>query len=349
MRILSRKKISTKELKIITKQLSSMLKSGCDIISCMDTIISSSSPIVVKAFCMTKIYIQRGRSMAESFAMSNYFSRFYISMVQAGELSGRLDYVFYRMSAYYDRQNKLKRKIIGACLYPIVLFLVSIFVVVFMLVFVVPNFEQAFSSYDGIDIDSIFIFKLSKAFREYYYMFFLGIIVFILYMYRAIRESKSIMNYMDNLRYSIPGVKKINQLYICDQYARVLSILIASGVNINDSMDISSKTINSNYLDYKLRLASLYVEAGNSVSKSLAKTGIFPDIFISMLLAGEESGDFDESLNSIAEYYEGELDIELENMTKLVEPVMLLLMGFTIGGLLVSILTPMFDMISSIS
>ena len=156
MRILSRKKINSKELKVISSQLSSMLGSGCDIITCLEILITSSSRTVEEGVKRTLRSIKNGKTLAESFALSTYFTNFFVNMVRAGEISGKIDYVFNRMSFYYERQTKLKSKIIGACLYPIILLVVSIFSFVFMLVYVVPNFEQAFESYDGINMESIF-------------------------------------------------------------------------------------------------------------------------------------------------------------------------------------------------
>lgn len=349
MRILSRKKISSKDLKVVSRQLSSMLKSGCDIITCLEIIIAAAPKNVSEAFRRTLRSVQRGKSLAESFAFSTYFNKFFISMVQAGEVSGKIHYVFYRMASYYDRQSKLKAKILGACIYPLILLLVSAVAFVFMLVFVVPNFERAFESYDGVDIEGIFIFRLSHFLRDHYLFLLVVLLGLMLYIVRSIKKSKSFKSYIDEALFKIPKIRKVNQMYVCDRFSRSLSILISSGVNIEESMDIAARTLNSSYVDYKLKLARSYIESGSSISKSLAKTGIFPDVFISMMLAGEESGSFDESLAAISDYYESELDIELENLSKLIEPVMLLVMGIMIGSVLISILSPMFEILSSIS
>ena len=349
MRILSRKKINSKELKVISSQLSSMLGSGCDIITCLEILITSSSRTVEEGVKRTLRSIKNGKTLAESFALSTYFTNFFVNMVRAGEISGKIDYVFNRMSFYYERQTKLKSKIIGACLYPIILLVVSIFSFVFMLVYVVPNFEQAFESYDGINMESISIFKLSRFIREYYLLLLILLTIGIIYLIKSISSSGEIKNYIDRLLFKLPRISKINQIYICDQFSRALSILIASGVNIEDSIDIATNTLESKYFHTKMNLAKSYIELGSPVSKALAKTGIFPQVFISMMLAGEESGSFDSSLVSISKYYEQELDRELENATRLIEPIMLVVMGIMIGSVLISILRPMFEMISSIS
>lgn len=345
MRILSRKKINSKELKVISSQLSSMLGSGCDIITCLEILITSSSRTVEEGVKRTLRSIKNGKTLAESFALSTYFTNFFVNMVRAGEISGKIDYVFNRMSFYYERQTKLRSKIIGACLYPIILLVVSIFTFVFMLVYVVPNFEQAFESYDGINMESIFIFKLSRFIREYYLLLLILLTIGIIYLIKSISGSGEIKNYIDRLLFKLPRISKINQIYICDQFSRALSILIASGVNIEDA----TNTLESKYFHTKMNLAKSYIELGSPVSKALAKTGIFPQVFISMMLAGEESGSFDSSLVSISKYYEQELDRELENATRLIEPIMLVVMGIMIGSVLISILRPMFEMISSIS
>lgn len=166
MKILSQKKIKDKELKLICQQIASMEKSGCDLMTIFDTIIKTSSKKVSGVMIMVKRNIERGRTMTEAFYLTNAFSVFFISMIRAGEVSGNIDFVFEKMSAYYDREHRLKNKLLAAAIYPMILVFVTLLSLIFMLVFVVPNFEAAFAvDMDQLPVATRSLFGLSRFLR----------------------------------------------------------------------------------------------------------------------------------------------------------------------------------------
>lgn len=166
MKILLQKKIRDKELKLICQQIASMEKSGCDLMTIFDTIINTSSKKVSGVMAMVKRNIERGRTMTEAFYLTNAFSVFFISMIRAGEVSGNIDFVFEKMTAYYDREYRLKNKLLTAAIYPMILVFVTLLSLVFMLVFVVPNFESAFAvDMDQLPVATRSLFGLSRFLR----------------------------------------------------------------------------------------------------------------------------------------------------------------------------------------
>lgn len=163
-----------------------------------------------------------------------------------------------------------------------------------------------------------------------------------------VKNSREIRAWYDKKKFEIPKVGTINRMVVSDNFSRAMAILLGSGIHIGESIDITTRLLDNSYIERKMKMVGDHIKKGKSVTRSLELSGIFPQVFISMLMSGEESGNFDRSLEMASSYYEKELDLELENLVKIVEPALILLMGLIIGGCLYAILSPMFDMISSL-
>lgn len=349
MRILSTKKISEKELSVLCRQMKIMYNSGCDIINILEIIARSSSENLGRALIRTKKGIESGKNITDSFKYSNSFSKFFIYMINAGEVSGRIDYVLEQLSNYYDKENKLKRKLMGAMVYPIVLLIVMLFTFLFMLLFVIPNFEMAFD-FDGMSLPIVtrFIFWLSKFLRGNLMFIFVSTIAAVFMLYRFVSDSDYFKVVFDRKKFEIPKMGELFKLIISDKLSRVLFILMSSGVYIGESLDLAVQILNDSYVEKRLISAKIRIEQGNGISESLRFTGLFPDMFISMILSGEESGNFEESLRLVSEYYSNELDLRLEYYVKMIEPLMIVIVGIMVGTMVIAILSPMFELISTI-
>lgn len=349
MKILLQKKIKDKELKLICQQIASMEKSGCDLMTIFDTIIKTSSKKVSGVMIMVKRNIQRGRTMTEAFYLTNAFSVFFISMIRAGEVSGNIDFVFEKMSAYYDREHRLKNKLLAAAIYPMILVFVTLLSLIFMLVFVVPNFEAAFAvDMDQLPVATRSLFGLSRFLRTNLLILLVFSTLLLVSLVQMVKNSREIKAWYDEKKFEIPKLGGLHRMIVSDSFSRAMAILLGSGVHIGESIDITTRLLDNSHIEKKMKLVGERIKKGNSVTRSLELSGIFPQVFISMLMSGEESGNFDRSLEMASSYYERELDQELENLIKIVEPALILLMGLIIGGCLYAILSPMFDMISSL-
>mgnify|MGYP000998315914 CR=1 FL=1 len=346
MKILLQKKIRDKELKIICQQIASMEKSGCDLMTIFDTIIKTSSKKVSGVMIMVKRNIERGRTMTEAFYLTNAFSVFFISMIRAGEVSGNIDFVFEKMTAYYDR---LKNKLLAAAIYPMILVFVTLLSLIFMLVFVVPNFEAAFAvDMDQLPVATRSLFGLSRFLRTNLLILLVFSTLLLVSLVQMVKNSREIKAWYDEKKFEIPKLGGLHRMIVSDSFSRAMAILLGSGVHIGESIDITTRLLDNSHIEKKMKLVGERIKKGNSVTRSLELSGIFPQVFISMLMSREESGNFDKSLEMASSYYERELDQELENLIKIVEPALILLMGLIIGGCLYAILSPMFDMISSL-
>lgn len=349
MKIRLNEKITNKDLKIICHQIASMYSSGVDILTILDLVSKNPKKIISTSFRLIKKYIESGESITKSFAVANTFSKFFIGMIYTGEVSGNLEFVFARLSNYYDREYKLRSRILSSIIYPVILLIVSVVSILFILVFVIPNFEAAFDleSFRG-SFGAEFLFKISRFLRENYVFILAFILLFLVMTVRFIKNEDRIRLWMCRKKYKIPILRKIFNLVILDKFSRSLSILVESGVNISEALSISISTLDDRYIEGRLKQVINYIESGNSITNSFAKTGVFPEIYISMISSGEQGGRFDESLKMIAVFYQEEVDIEIEKLMKLFEPIMIVIMGLFIGGIVISIMSPIFDMISSV-
>ena len=346
---LTNQKIKSKELKVLCKQMSILLKSGCEITRILNILQEESSKKLKKALEQVSMNIQNGNSITDSFEKTNLFSNFFINMLHAGERSGSIDSIMDDLATYYDSEEILKSKIISISIYPIILIIMSIISGFFILIFIIPNFEMIFLA-NGIEPPLLtkVLISLSKFIRDkYIYILFVSSI-YILLMYYLSKHNSNIKYINDSLKIKIPFTKNIMILLITTRFCRALNILIESGIQIIDAIDISSKVIDNEIVYKKLSISREYISRGNSISYSISKSEIFSNTFISMIKIGEESGRLDDTLKVTTDFYSEELSIKIDKIMKLAEPVITVIIGLVIGLFIIAMIMPMFDAINSI-
>ena len=215
---------------------------------------------------------------------------------------------------------------------------------VFMMFFIIPNFQKIFES-NGINspLMTTIIINISKFIRENHLVINILLIIFMVLLVYILKTSKKLKLNISELKFKIPIIKNINTLIITTRFSRIFGVLMQSGVQVIDSISISSKIIDNNYIFNKLAISNQYIRQGNKLSKSLDKPQVFPDLFISMISVGEESGKLDETLSMITTFYENDLDNKINQIMKLVEPIIIVIMGLFIGIFALSMVFPMFD------
>lgn len=349
MEIRRKGKLKPKEIKIISMQMCGMLRSGCDIITVLDTIIYSSTDKISETMLKIRDEIEFGKSITESFSRTNMFPKFFTNVLYAGDSSGNTDIVFEKLAQYYDREEKVKAKIMSASIYPAILFLVSTIAINFIFIFVIGNFKKAFDIGEtNIPNSTKVIFFISDFIRKYIVYIYVLIFLSIIYTVKTVRESDRARLWIDKKKMSMPILRGVISLKLSEKFSRVLLIMISSGINITDSMEAATNVIGNRYAEMKLEKSMELIEEGNQIADSLEQSGIFPKVFISMLKSGEESGNFDKSLEEISTYFNQELDIKVEKILKTMEPLMIAVMGLIIGITMISLIYPMINMISGI-
>lgn len=342
-------KVKYNELKIICKQMSILLESGCEITKLLSILTHESNEKISNIISKIQNHIQLGNSITQSFLSTNLFSNFFVNMISAGEVSGNLDIVLDNLANYYEKESALKSKIYNILIYPIILIITSIFVGLFTIIFLIPNFQMIFEN-NGINPPLLtrIMIDISIFIRNNFIYFVLGILFLTLYVFYFVKNSKKLKNKINTIIFQIPYISEITKIVIAARYSRALYILINSGVQIVDALQISSKVIDNEFANERLEIGIEYIKRGNSIGESLSLSNIFPNMFISMIKIGEESGKLDKSLSTINKYYENELDKKTQQFMSYIQPAIILILGIIVGTMLISIVTPMFDMVNAI-
>ena len=346
---LKSRKINTKELRVLCNEMSILLESGCEITKLFEMLKDNSSNNLSKVLNEVLNNIKKGNSISDSFKYTNKFNNFFISMVKSGEISGNLDEVMMKISEYYEKEYKLKSKMINIMIYPIILIISSICVVLFMLISIVPNYQNIFMS-NGTSppfVTSLMI-NTSIFIRKNYLIIILFTILLLFLLIYKLKTSQTIQNLIKKIQYKIPIINNIIKLSITIKFSRTFYILNKSGVDIRNAMDISYKIIDNYILNNQIIECKESINRGNSISKSLDSVNIFPSLFLTMIAIGEESGRLDESLSSINKFYEQELENKTEQGMKIFEQVITIVIAVIIGFMVFAMFSPMFDSISYI-
>ncbi|MBQ3421625.1 MAG: type II secretion system F family protein [Romboutsia sp.] len=347
--IFQRNKVGYKDLRILCNEMSILLESGCEIAKLFEMLKDNSSKDMVKILNKVFKNIQKGNSISDSFKYTNKFSIFFVSMIKAGEISGNLDEVMIKMYEYYEKEYKLKSKMISIMIYPIILIIASICVILFMLIAIVPNYESIFIT-NGTKppfITSILI-NTSIFLRKNYILITLFIILSMYLLVYKLKTSQNIQILIEKIQLKIPIINNIIRLAITTKFSRAFYILNKSGVDIRQTIDISFQIIENHTLNKQIINCKESISRGNSISKSLRLVDIFPNLFLTMITIGEENGRLDESLSSINKFYEQELESKIEQGMKIFEQAITIVISMTIGFMVFAMFSPMFDAISSI-
>ncbi|MDR0880349.1 MAG: type II secretion system F family protein [Clostridioides sp.] len=342
------KKIPAKELRVMCKQIGILLESGCEIIKILTLASDDSGKGLKEALEQVKDEIRSGRNITTAFKNTSAFSNFFVYMISAAEISGSLDSVMDSLSKYYDKEYKLKSKIITIMIYPIILVALSFLSMLFILIFIVPNFQILFESNDiNPPFTARVLIFLSKFLRENTVLCAFTMVVLIGVVYFIFGRCKPMIKLIKRRIFDVPAIGYLEKLIVVTKFTSSLKILFASGVPIIEAINISSSVVDNWYVEECISTSVDWIKRGNSISTSLERSDIFPKMFISMIKAGEESGRLDESLEVVDKFYQNELDIKIGQAIKLIEPMVIVVLGVGIGFCIISVVTPILDVISN--
>ncbi|HSQ33780.1 MAG TPA: type II secretion system F family protein, partial [Peptostreptococcaceae bacterium] len=335
-------------LHIFCKQLSILLSSGCTLSKSLHIIQNQVNNKLKCIISSIQKELQQGNSLSQSMQKQNLFSNFLVNMIVAGESSGNLDHIMDKLSIYYEKENKLKSKIGASLVYPSILSLVSLNVTLFLIVYVIPNFINIFNQ-NNIQppFTTKILLQMSYIIKERWYIIWILPMIIILLLSIYINRNPRCKYFIDNLKLKIPYINKLVNLITTCKFSRSFYILISSGVQVVDAIDISSKIIENKVIQDRIYKSKENIKLGNSLYQSLSLCNIFPNMFISMINIGEESGKLDDILSSISDFYEIELESKLNKIVSLIEPIIILTMGLVIGGIVMSIMLPMFEVMTT--
>ena len=294
--------------------------------------------------------VQAGTTLAEALSRhKKVFDDLYVNMVDAGEIGGALDTILVRLAVYREKADALARKVKGAMVYPSVVMTVAIGVTFVMLTYIVPVFAKMFTGLGAeLPAPTRFILSLSGFIRGNILTGVISLIILIVaYRYYS-KTQKGRLN-IDRVKLKLPLLGDLIRKSSIARFSRTLATLLSSGVSILDALDITARTSNNRVVHDAIKRSVLSIAEGETITQPLKESKVFPPMVIQMISVGEKTGGLDEMLSKIADFYDEEVDAAVAALTSMIEPVIIVLMGIVIGGIVIAMYLPMFEIIGKIS
>lgn len=344
------RKVKLKDIAVFCRQFYVMLDSGLSIGKTLNILIEQGEkPKLREALIGVNSDIKRGETLASSMGKrKDVFPKLLTSMIDAGERSGNLDIILKRMAEYYEKETKIRGKIKSAMIYPIVLGVVAIIAITFILTFVMPTFVQMFEENNvELPMSTKMVLGTSKMLGKYGVIFFLVLVIGIILLGKYLKSEEGQYK-LSVINLKLPVIKNLTQKIVVSRFTRTMGIVSSSGMSLVTSLEIVASVVGNKIAEKELLKVKEKVLKGEGLGDSIINIKIFPPMLASMVKVGEEAGSLDSILDKTADFYDDELEREIQTATALIEPVMIVIMGVIIGFLLISILTPMFKMYNSI-
>ncbi len=343
----SGKKIETADIAFFSRQMATMMSSGVPLVQSMDIIGKGhANPNMQDMVMSIKADVEAGNNLADALAKHPlYFDDLFVSLVRAGEQAGALETLLDKIATYKEKTERIKKKIKKALSYPIAVLVVAFVVTGILLVFVIPQFEELFKGF-GADLPAFtqFVVNMSRSVRSEGYIYVIvigGALGAFLYFKK---RSRKFRENLDRISLKIPVVGDILTKSALARYARTLSTMFAAGVNLVDALtSVSGATGNIIYEQATLKIRD-QVSTGQQLNVVMSQTGLFPHVMIQMIAIGEEAGSIDAMAAKVADFYEEEVDNAVDNLTSLMEPLIMAVLGVLVGGLVVAMYLPIFKL-----
>ena len=276
------------------------------------------------------------------------FDELFVQLVRAGEIGGILDTILQRLGAYIEKNEKLRRRVKGAMVYPIIVLLVAVAVLIVLIAFVVPTFEKMFKDFGGaMPAPTQFLIDLSYGFRKQWYLF-LGIPVLLVVAFRAALRHPKGRKIWDAFVLKAPVFGPVVRKVAVARFTRTLGTMLSSGVPILDALEIVAKSAGNKTVEDGILYTRAKIAEGKNVAGPLAETGVFPPMVVQMIGVGEATGAMDQMLNKIADFYDDEVDVAVAALTSMIEPLMMVFLGSAVGFFMIAMYLPIFSMAGSI-
>jgi len=345
------KKVKPKSLQVFARQLATMIEAGVSVVAALVTLEEQTDDKYLQEVVgEVRADVESGMIFSRALARHpKVFDRLFVAMVAAGESSGTLDIVLDRVATQIEKATKLKRRVKGAMVYPIVVISFASLVLTFMLMFIVPVFQKVFDELNGqLPTPTRIIIGMSNALRGYWFIIFptVGLII---YMIRRFKRTPEGTRMWDRFKLRVPmKIGDVVQKIALARISRTLATLVAAGVDIITALDIAAGTAGNWVLETALQRTSQRVHEGVPISIPLAEDENFPPMVSQMVKIGEETGELDKMLGKIADFYEDEVDASIESLTSIIEPLLMICVGAMVGAIVISMYLPMFKLLTLI-
>lgn len=340
------KKIAPQDIAIFTRQMATMMKAGVPLVQSFDIVADGlENPSLRKLVLDIREDVSSGNSFASALAKQpKYFDDLFCNLVESGEQAGALETMLDRIATYKEKTEQMKAKIKKAMTYPIAVVVVAVVVTGILLVKVVPQFAETFSSF-GAELPAFtqFVMNLSETVQEMWLIILIGMVAFVFVFLEAKKRSEAFAKICDRYILKVPIVGKIVYESIIARFARTLSTTFAAGVPLIDALDSVAGATGNKIFEETTHRVRDDVSTGIQMNISMRATGQFPSMLLQMTAIGEESGALDDMLDKVAQFYEESVDNLVDNLTTLLEPMIMAVLGILIGGLMVAMYMPIFQ------
>jgi len=342
--------IAMRDVVIFTRQFSTMINSGLPLVQALDILSKQTENKALSAVTRQVVFdVESGHTVADALARHpKAFTDLYVNMVAAGEAGGILDTILMRLATFMEKNDALVRKVKGAMIYPGVIFSVAAIAISVLLIFVIPVFQSMFASVNlALPLPTRVVIQMSLILKKGWWMMgaggFLGFHAF--KRYYATPKGQLVV---DKLLLGFPVLGDVLRKSAVSRFTRTLGTLISSGVSILDGLEITAKTAGNRVIQDAIMASRASIAGGDTISAPLAKSNVFPPMVISMIAVGEQTGGLDEMLSKIADFYDEEVDAAVGGLLSLLEPLMIVFLGVVVGGMVVAMYLPIFDMINAV-
>ncbi len=340
------KKVSEKELALFTRQFATVLEAGLPIIRALDTLaMQQKNPYFREVINDIKRRVEGGSSLSEAMGLyPKVFSDLYVQMVRSGESSGNLDVVLKRLANYLEKIVSIKAKVKHAMIYPSVIIFVTIAVVSILMIFVIPKFAELFvEGGQKLPLPTQILIDISRNFKYIIVLFFLTIVT-VIFLLKYFRRHEKGKYQTDKILLHLPIVGELFLKASLSRLTRTLANLIGAGVPLLQAISIAGQTSGNKVIEKAMEEVRLNVSTGQPMADTMFYTGVFPYMVVEMVRVGELSGNIEEMLTKIADFYEEEVDRMVQTLSTLIEPILIVVLGVVVGAILIALYLPIFKL-----
>ncbi len=339
--------IKPKELAIFTRQLATMMKAGVPLLQAFDIVgRGNPNPRVTKLLNDIRTDVETGTSLNVAFRkFPLYFDNLYCNLVEAGESAGILDQLLDRLAVYMEKTEAIKSKIKSALMYPITVLIVAFVVVAVIMIFVIPAFKEVFTSFGGeLPMPTLVVIAMSEFFVKYWYLIFGGIFGGFYFFMESWKRNEKMQHFMDRVMLKLPIFGTLVDKSCIARWTRTLSTMFAAGVPLVEALDSVGGAAGNSVFTLATVKIQQEVSTGTALTTAMANANLFPSMVLQMCAIGEESGSIDHMLAKAADFYEAEVDDMVAGISSLMEPIIIVILGTVIGGIVIAMYLPIFKL-----
>lgn len=341
-------KVSERDLAVVTRQLATMIDAGLPLVQCLEILASQQeNKLLKKTLHDIRQDVEGGATFSAALKRHpKIFGALYTNMVEAGEAGGILDTILNRLAAYIEKAMILKRRVKTAMFYPATIISVAVVVVIFLLLYVIPTFQQMFAGFGAtLPLPTLFVLALSNFVRAYILFIIVGIVGMVVGI-RVFNGTEGGKRTIDRILLRLPVFGPLIRKVAVAKFSRTLGTLVSSGVSILEGLDITARTAGNKIVEEAVFKARTVIAQGKTIAEPLEASGVFPRMVTQMIGVGEQTGALDRMLNKIADFYDEEVDVAVAGLTSLLEPLLVIFLGVIIGGVVIAMYLPIFKLIS---